>query len=222
MIIKKFEETFEGSNGYLIVDDNNDAILIDAADNNVMFEYLKTSKINLQYVILTHEHIDHISGLNKLKKGYTFKVIASELCNNFIQNSINNMARYFETFLYFKKNLNLYENNKINKNLELKNYICQEADVTFRQSYNLQWNKHKFILTEIPGHSKGSVAIVLDNSILFSGDSLLLDYDVITKFPSGSTKEYNDITLPYFQSLDKNIFVYPGHGNSFDIRKVIP
>lgn len=221
MIIKKFDESFEGSNSFLIIDDDNNAILIDASENDMMLDFIKNNKINLQYIILTHEHIDHISGLNKLREEFSVKVIASEACNYSIKNSISNMARYFETFLYFKRNYYSYDDKDKEdvRNTRFINYTCKDADIIFKEKYGFKWNNHEIELTKIQGHSKGSIAILLDNSILFSGDSLLSEYEVITKFPGGSTKDYNNIALPYLKSLDMNIIVYPGHGESFMLKE---
>ncbi len=219
MNIIKFEETFEGSNGYLIVK-NNKAVLIDAAENNQLIKYLNDNNIKIQIIILTHEHIDHISGLNDLRKEYCVKVISSEACNCSIQNPISNMARYFETFLYFKKNYNLVDSyNKDNK--KYINYSCSCTDISFNGKYKFEWDNHIFELIETPGHSKGSISIVIDNKYLFSGDSLLKDMEVITKFPGGSTKIYNIITLPFYKSLDRDIIVYPGHGQGFILKEII-
>lgn len=219
MNIVKFEETFEGSNGYLIIDDKNNAVLIDAAENNCLIKYLNDNNINIQIIILTHEHIDHISGLNDLRKEYSVKVISSEACNSSIQSPISNMARYFETFLYFKKNYNLVENyDKDNK--KYSNYACNCTDIIFNEKYEFEWDNHSFVLIETPGHSKGSVSIIVDNKYLFSGDSLLKDMEVITKFPGGSTKNYNTITLSFYKSLDRDIIVYPGHGQEFILKDI--
>ena len=66
----------------------------------------------------------------------------------------------------------------------------------------------------IPGHSQGSCCILLNNKVLFTGDSLLAEYPVITRFPGGSSKDYKNISLPFLKSLNPNLVVYPGHGKS--------
>ena len=56
---------------------------------------------------------------------------------------------------------------------------------------------------------------ILNNKILFSGDTLLQNDAVITRFPESNKEQYLGIALPYLQSLDKNIIVLPGHGDPF-------
>lgn len=48
---------------------------------------------------------------------------------------------------------------------------------------------------------------------LFSGDSLVTGYPTITRLPGGSKREYAENTLPYLQSLNSELLVYPGHGS---------
>ena len=83
---------------------------------------------------------------------------------------------------------------------------CQRKLQHFRQI------KHKIFLKETPGHSKGSICILVDEKILFSGDTLVTGHETILRLPGGSKKDFAGITLPYLESLDREIMVYPGHG----------
>ena len=68
MIIKTFIEPPIENNNYLLIDeDSKEAALIDCSylDDNILLELKKESAV-LKYVLLTHGHFDHISGLNDL------------------------------------------------------------------------------------------------------------------------------------------------------------
>ena len=56
---------------YLIVDEQTKKnILIDAPEADPILDYLKKNSLNLDYILLTHHHADHIDGVEKLRKEY--------------------------------------------------------------------------------------------------------------------------------------------------------
>jgi len=87
---------------------------------------------------------------------------------------------------------------------------------------SLNWNNHKLELTHIPGHSKGSSLIIIDDSFVFTGDSLLKDIPIITRFPGCSKEDYLAIALPLMrQKLNNEMTIFPGHGNPFIVNDII-
>ncbi|MCW3975392.1 MAG: MBL fold metallo-hydrolase [Candidatus Bathyarchaeota archaeon] len=66
--IEKMELGSFGTNSYIIIAQNSqDAVLIDAPDEaNKILDRLKG--INLRYILLTHNHMDHIGALSLLKQ----------------------------------------------------------------------------------------------------------------------------------------------------------
>ena len=56
---------------------------------------------------------------------------------------------------------------------------------------------------------------MLDNSIIFTGDTMIKDHKIINGFKGGSIKDMYDITLPILQQLPDKIIVMPGHGEPF-------
>ena len=49
------------SNTYLIQSDSKEIIVIDPSDYNRIKSYMLDNNVTIRYVILTHEHYDHIS-----------------------------------------------------------------------------------------------------------------------------------------------------------------
>lgn len=218
MIVKTIVDDLNDTNIYIIYDNiTKKAIIIDPNNFKSVDEFIGSFGLNINYIILTHEHFDHILGVNELLDKYGCSLVTSEICNIGIMNPKINLSSFSEVLLYFKNNHN---GKALSAELkEVKSYICRSADICFKKSKILIWNNHKIQMYETPGHSKGSICIIVDNKYLFSGDSLLKDIDVITRFPGGSTKEYNNITLEFYKSLDKDIIVYPGHGQSFILKE---
>ena len=52
----------------------------------------------------------------------------------------------------------------------------------------------------------------MDDMNLFSGDTRVTGHETILRLPGSSKKDFANITVPYLESLDKEIMVYPGHG----------
>ena len=159
-------------------------------------------------MILTHEHYDHISGVNWLKENFeNVCVLCSQLCADALDNPCRNLSEFWEVLFIGKEE----EIRECVKNMNIQPYYCK-ADETFEGEYEFIWQEHKVFLKETPGHSKGSICILVDEKILFSGDTLVTGHETILRLPGGSKKDFAGITLPYLESLDKEIMVYPGHG----------
>ncbi len=82
---------------------------------------------------LTHEHCDHIGGLNELRRTYPVTVAATEACSAGIGNQTRNMSRMMETFLYFKGGEK--------KLVHYPPFQCRKADLTFTDRICCNCNK---------------------------------------------------------------------------------
>lgn len=195
-----------GSNSYLIVD-RGSAVVIDPVDDDRIDDILQKYEINNLKILLTHEHFDHISGLNRLCGTYSCEVYASKVCSKKIQNSKENLSAFANIVCFF--------NDRMKKTgINIKEFSCQPANFVFENEYRFHWMEHSFYLKSTPGHSPGSICILLDHKYLFTGDSLLADYEVITRLPGGSMKQYGECVMPFIRSLSENIWVFPGHGKT--------
>lgn len=181
----------------------NRVILIDAVQNREADAYLEQICPDDIWIILTHEHIDHIYGVNVLKEKFPCRVLCSEACGTAIEDPKLNLARYQEVILGRGRN-----------GLDISfEYQCS-ANQTFEDMYSFQWQNHSLRLRETPGHSPGSICILLDRNAVFTGDTLLKNDPVITRFPGGDRNTYRRSTLPFLRSLPLDIYVYPGHGEA--------
>lgn len=214
MKIQCLTETLNETNGYILIDENSKhCIIVDPCNAKLIDEYIKENDLSIDFCLLTHEHFDHIFGLNQLREKYHFELICNASCSIGIQSAVKNMVRCYEIVLGFRKEKYHLEDLTI-PDID-RNYVSGKAEIEFDAGYGFEWYGHRIELRHTPGHSKGSACITVDDNMMFSGDSLLFDYDVILRFPGGSKKEYQQITLPFFNRLDRNIFVYPGHGRAF-------
>lgn len=208
MTILSFATPLLSSNMYLLVE-NRRGIIIDPYDAPEFVRQVSEACDSVDYILLTHEHYDHISGSNALRERYGCPVLCSEICGQRIRNPAQNLSRYQEAYMTMQTGEPVSEDL-----LPIEEYVTY-ADKIFSGQQELLWEGHTVQLTETPGHSPGSICILVDGKLLFSGDSLLADGVAITRFPGGSRKQYEQITLPYLRGLSRDIPVYPGHYGVF-------
>ena len=191
------------SNTYILHGkESNHAIVIDPTCLSVpeIINYMDDNKFLLDFIIPTHGHFDHIEGIDLLKEKYQCKVIATHECSVAFQNSKKNYSYYFE--------------NK-NVTLDLPDIIID------RDNYIFNWNNSEINLIMTPGHSPCSVCISVDKTILFSGDTILMEYSPFSKFPDGDTHALKRSINLLFMRFPPDLMVYPGHGKPFSLVKAV-
>lgn len=205
MRIERFPSDKLLSNMYVIVE-NKHAIIIDP--------YAYTDPgigLDVDEIILTHEHYDHISGVNNWKERFSAPVLCSEACARNIASPKKNMARYFPFLCETQTWVKLDEMPEYEET-----YFCS-AEKTFLHEYSFTWQGHFFSLFELPGHSEGGIGILLDHKYFFSGDSVLPDMETELRFPGGSKSNWETVSLPKLRELEGDIVVYPGHFDTFSL-----
>ena len=204
LLLKQFTCNLVDSNSFLIVEENK-GLLIDATDSDELYKAIEP--LSELTIILTHCHFDHIVGLNRIReiKPQT-KVVSTSLCSEYIGNSYKNMSSVANIFLMF------YNKQEIEEDL-IKPTICKPSEVVFEDKLDFDWNGHNINLLAVYGHSKDSLIAILDEKYLFSGDTLL-SIPTVTRFPNGSTRKFWEEDIPLLKSLNQEIVVYPGHGES--------
>ncbi|MDH1882704.1 MBL fold metallo-hydrolase [Empedobacter falsenii] len=193
--LQKFENTPIDSITYIISNpSNNKAIIIDPGTENDarIIDFLKESNLELEFIFLTHEHFDHILGVNFLRNNFPeVKVISSQKTSERLPNP--------------KKNLAIFHN-QINLIVEESDLIIEEGD--------LQMIDLKFKVFKTPGHTDSSISLKINDSF-FSGDFLLQGTRIVTNLPTGSKKQYQESIEKYKEMLN-GLTIYPGHGEEYN------
>ena len=203
MIIERYESNLFFSNMYMIKQGNH-MIIIDPFQ--IHFD---VGSFDVDKIILTHEHYDHISGVNYWKSMCDAPVLCSRVCSERIHNPSTNIAKYFKEFCQLQTWVKLDSIPDSNPD-----YICY-ADETFEDEHIFEWEAHTFKLFEMPGHSLGSIGILLDDSHFFSGDSLLENMEIELRVPGGRKKKWKEIGEPRLKSIPNGVIVHPGHFKEF-------
>ena len=113
---------------------NKDAIIIDPCISPKGLQLLLDNEITSANIILTHEHYDHISGVNYFINAIDCNVIANAQCARAIINPRKNLSMYFETLFYthpeeIKEKVRL---------LSVEPFSC-EAKIVFEDSYEFKF-----------------------------------------------------------------------------------
>lgn len=193
------------SNTYVFYDETkgNECIIVDpgSKDSSDLVKFLESSDLYPKYIILTHEHFDHVWGTNTIKEKFGSHVVCSKVCAE----KIGKPLKYF--------NLVYYNDDAI--------FQIKDVDIIIDNfDYQLSWNglSIKFLYT--PGHSSSSMCIFFDG-ILFSGDTLIRgEKPVIKKRYEGSLAEFKKSIRLIFYTFKPDTVVYSGHGDKFNLEEV--
>lgn len=156
-----------------------------------------------EYFLLTHEHCDHMAGLETLRSRWPgVPTVCTDRCSAGLQSTRLNMTSMMEVYLTFRGK----------KGVHYPPFVCRAAEVTFSKPCTLFWRGHTLRCVPLPGHTPGSMGIFLDKTTFFSGDYLLPGEDVILRLPGGSAQDYQRETLPFLRALPVGLEICPGHG----------
>lgn len=194
--VERFVNELMTSNCYLVYnDDSMKCIVIDPGSEKSLreIEFIEEHHLQLDYVIITHEHTDHNWGVNALREKYpSSKMICSEVCNK-------NVKRTNRTYFLFYYDAPDYR------------YEIAPADIIVsKQVENIQWGNTiiQFVLT--PGHSKGGMCISIEN-MLFTGDTIM-PYKPYFNGRDSNEEDWNDSISKVSVSYPPKTVIYPGHG----------
>jgi hydroxyacylglutathione hydrolase len=183
------------SNCYLIENNTSFCIIVDPGNISLvsLLEILKKNRKIIKAVIITHEHYDHIAGLNSLSVSYEFELICSKACNVAISNSKANLSTYIDGIAPYVVTKRAFEIDD-GSTLNIEGHIC-----TFFST---------------PGHSPGGICIKIGNDF-FTGDTLLNNIKTPLTFPHSNRKHYAESLEKLKLLIDPGMMIYPGHGEPF-------
>jgi len=198
-IINRIINPYFYSNTYLIHGDDNDSvIIIDPGDkaSKLLIDFLSKRIFDNYYVVLTHEHYDHISGLKSLCPLFNIDLILSSFCFDNLNNPKKNLSDYLD--------------------VEVIDALSPSRFHIIQDHGSMSIGEFVFKFYYTPGHSEGSICVGLDNMI-FTGDTLMKNYKTVTNLPGGCKSIYEKTKNKLNDLLINYEIVYPGHGDVYHI-----
>lgn len=197
--IFKIENVPIDSNCYVLYDkrDIDKCIVVDPGSENCRELELYLNKLSLtpEYIILTHEHFDHIWGCNYLINKYKSKIITSQKCSLAIHDAKRNLSLFYDQ----------------------KGFEVSLADIVLEGiEYNFIWRGYKLQFFPAQGHTAAGICFSV-GKYLFTGDSLIKDTRTVTKLYSGSKQELINTINRIKMMKGEGIVICPGHGDMFDL-----
>jgi hydroxyacylglutathione hydrolase len=170
---------------------SGEAVVIDPGDEiGRITAILEKHGLRVKAIIVTHAHIDHIGGAQKLK-ALTGAPVYMNFNDQELYDHIDMQAQWLGVATPEKTGI----------------------DVTAREGESVKLGAAEFQVLDTPGHTPGSISLWIpaENKLL-AGDTLFLDSIGRTDLPGGDPRQIlrsiHDKLLP----LDDAVVVIPGHG----------
>lgn len=174
------------NNCYLITDkDTNKSALVDCTEfSDRMLDFIGNS--DLEYILLTHGHFDHIGGVSEISERFNAKVVISSIDAPMLSSSKLSLAAF----------CGAVHNNS-------------SADITVEDNDVIELGNSEIYVISTPGHTSGSVCYMCDDN-LFTGDTMFFSSCGRTDFPTGSPVDMQK-SLNKLASLNGDYKIFAGH-----------
>lgn len=181
------------TNCYFLYDENTKkGIVVDpGGEGEKLLSYIEKKELDIEAILLTHGHFDHILAVPALKKKTGAPVYASREEEEVLKDPMVNLS----------------------VQMGMTAGIQLEADryVEDGETISLLGEEVRCILT--PGHTVGGMCYYFPKAgILFSGDTLFQESVGRTDFPGGSMSSLIRSVREKLFVLAPATKVYPGHG----------
>jgi glyoxylase-like metal-dependent hydrolase (beta-lactamase superfamily II) len=206
--MKIFENIYliPGSVNCYIIEREQECVMIDTGMSKKASKIIHTIESNfpdkpLKAIFVTHSHVDHIMGLETLKKSYNPSIIAHKEESPYVERSKESPG--FEGFGGFM--VRIFE-----KMMRISGF---KVDKEVEDNEEI----HEIKVMHMPGHTPGTIALIdIETQALFCGD--IINSDTKNKKILPPKESY---ALDYTQALKSSIrmleetspsVILPGHG----------
>ncbi|HBW33911.1 MBL fold metallo-hydrolase [Desulfosporosinus sp. BICA1-9] len=172
------------------------AVIIDpGAEAKKIQRWILEKGVKVDYILLTHGHIDHIGAVDELR----------DLLGGNVQVGIHEGDAGMLTD--GRKNLSGYMG---------QNLVQKKADILLEDGQELVIGNERLKVISTPGHSPGGACFLCSEG-LFSGDTLFAGSIGRTDFPGGSLDQLLAGVKKKLLILPEETLVFPGHGEATTI-----
>lgn len=200
------------SNMYILLDDE-EAIVFDTNISDDVLALLKANNVQKVHVFLTHEHYDHSHGVWWLQENFNTILYCHQECKGNISTKKRSSPRLV-AFVSSVKDMDDGGNRYDAFKESVVDYAI-EADEYFEDGHIFNIGTHTIRCVHTPGHTPGSCLFIMDDELVFSGDSMIEGNKIITSFRGGDRERMINVALPKLKALPDDLMVMPGHGKPF-------
>ena len=197
MKIKILNNYYTDENTYIVYDENTkNGFAVDPGyDCDGILKSVSEDKIKIKYVLITHCHYDHISSLEELREKTGALLVSGD-----------------------KGSINVTDPD-INISVSGLGYAinAKKSDIVLKDNGELDLDGINIRCIYTPGHTNCGVCYLVNNEILFTGDTLFLRSIGRSDLPTGNGEKLISSILTRLYTLPENTEVYPGHGGKTSI-----
>lgn len=196
MIIKTFTEPPIDNNNYIIIDQKTkEAALVDCSHfDRAVVDFIKEQKANLKYILLTHGHFDHVSGIDSYKSNPDLSPDIKVYMHKDDLNQLKNINAYLSFF-------------------GIPDISEPKIDVFVEEGDIIKLGNLEIKVLYTPGHTQGGVCYLVDGC-LFSGDTIFRECVGRCDLEGGDFQQIVESIENKIFTLPDKTTIYPGHGCS--------
>ncbi|MBN1595065.1 MBL fold metallo-hydrolase [candidate division FCPU426 bacterium] len=152
-------------------------------------EWIQRRQLSVSYIINTHGHADHIGGNAWCKRTYKAPLLMHAADRKILHDPRANLSDMLGM-----------------------QTISPDPDLVLEGSEVLILGKHSLAVIHTPGHTPGSICLLVDEKMLISGDTLFYSSIGRSDIPGGDMKTLQSSIRERLFVLPESTAVYPGHG----------
>ncbi|WBW99539.1 MBL fold metallo-hydrolase [Oceanirhabdus sp. W0125-5] len=191
MIIKRVVAGIYGANCYLVKDEvSGKGFVIDpGGDVDDILKGLNQIHMNVEYILLTHGHLDHTTGAAELQEAVGGKIAISSEDDKLIMSGVK---------LYGP-------------------LLSNGADMHIASGDVIEVGEMKIECIATPGHTPGCISFRVGD-VVFTGDTLFYRSIGRTDLDGGNSALIEKSIKEKLYTLPEDTIVYPGHGTATTIK----
>ena len=175
------------ANCHIVTDENGVGFIVDPGANAWKI-IPELEGLDIKYVILTHEHYDHIMAASEVMEKTGAKLVASRFTAENIHDRDKTLLCWFPGV---KDNI-------------------PDVDIAVSDGDRLEAGSMTLEFIETPGHCPGGICIKCGD-MLFTGDTLFYHCIGRTDFAGGDLETLLSSVREKLFTIEGNVTVYPGH-----------
>ena len=178
-------------NGYVLgCEETREGVIIDPGESiDELLDIVSREKLTIKHILLTHAHLDHITGVGRAR-GATGAPVILHASDRPLYDAVVQQGMMFG----------------------IRVEPQPPVDAYYDLSKTIAFGRYEVRVHHTPGHSPGGVCLEIDSNTLIVGDTLFAGSIGRTDLPGGDYDTLiNAIRTVLFAFPDEAI-AYPGHG----------